>query len=1084
MLSKLPEEYMQDQFDPVLFELQQLPTSFDEQMLDTIVDSRASVLEVVGEKLSLHVLANYEEFVRGVNEVASIEKDLQDAHATAKASRVGLGLTLQDVKANLRVAQRTKKKQGWEALLGQLTQLREASHLHDKLKDAQDNGEYARAFYLCAECCKAMEGMSTLKVAHQLNATVNQLYEQTISRLEGAFASVCNDFRQNQYMRVLDGYVYLGNTATLNEETMNAFANVVGTAAHKVIRGVILTRQGLESKARNTSMVQDLVKLLPPDLFRTCLARMLMVIFDILASHQRMSKWHEKRIQASLREQQTMHTARLDLQQRINSNAQASTSHAEPETAASHHAEHPGQNAASVPASGNGAPHAPSDPGTPKQTATNSHHGPPPLQLLQPPSPFRSSQDMSFVGAAPNSPAGQPSSPNQIGAPGQPSQVHHSANPTEALQVLEQQEHAAMMQAEALLKVQEGLVNGRKWLWDEAARKLGTLLSSPAAFEGEHFLQVLEWTQQILRIGEAFSGAECTSLREVLARQSGKFFDAFHDANLQVLHSMLERELWKKLPMAQGTIPDLASALGGTSQNGLLAKTGSSSSLSASSTTASQNGIGATSSDGFDAYLAQGNPWRASQEAQDAYSEGGSPHKSIVSDDADELYGDSIDEDTQSVKPPVDTAPAPSTSGRLDPEELPTMTNASWRLINWLSEYAELMLMLRSEAGKVYCAMAQMFELYLLHVFYTFSSLNLADVILPQQQQQGGADVLPVRLRNVLLRILNRSLVKYRPSYIPASSWDKLLQHGVANGPSGGPPQPTTPDGQTSKMKDLMSPFSRGPAAGSPESATALSNAGNLYGLQERKVAVDSLMAVASQLHSAHHALTDKLMGRQDLPEQYALDLFYQSVKSSSDVQDFILRTAARLNLPIKWLPDRIAEQNFNLEEPPTKASAWVAVLLNQHLKVFRERLSTMPMLSTADVDQVWHHALQFTAEVMLEGLARAGAKSRCTMMGRAAMSLDLQAVSSGLQNISSKTPRDPAAAAMVADAVRIIDNYIKAFYIPWGDELHRWALTHPEYTQSQILMLVTCIAESNSLKRKDRNALTSQIEADLADMR
>lgn len=66
------------------------------------------------------------------------------------------------------------------------------------------------------------------------------------------------------------------------------------------------------------------------------------------------------------------------------------------------------------------------------------------------------------------------------------------------------------------------------------------------------------------------------------------------------------------------------------------------------------------------------------------------------------------------------------------------MTNASWRLVNWLSEYAELMLMLKSEAGKVYCAMAQMYELYLLHVFYTFSSLNLADVIMPQQQQQAS----------------------------------------------------------------------------------------------------------------------------------------------------------------------------------------------------------------------------------------------------------------------------------------------------------------------------------------------------------
>lgn len=62
--------------------------------------------------------------------------------------------------------------------------------------------------------------------------------------------------------------------------------------------------------------------------------------------------------------------------------------------------------------------------------------------------------------------------------------------------------------------------------------------------------------------------------------------------------------------------------------------------------------------------------------------------------------------------------------------------------------------------------------------------------------------------------------------------------------------------------------------------------------MQERKVAVDSLMAIAKQLHSAHHALADKLVGRQDLPDHYTLDLFYQSVKSSSDVQDFILRTA------------------------------------------------------------------------------------------------------------------------------------------------------------------------------------------------
>ena len=62
--------------------------------------------------------------------------------------------------------------------------------------------------------------------------------------------------------------------------------------------------------------------------------------------------------------------------------------------------------------------------------------------------------------------------------------------PAQQLQRLQQEEKKNLETAEALLKVQEGLTNGRKWLWDEAARKLGTLLSSSAAFEGQHFLQV------------------------------------------------------------------------------------------------------------------------------------------------------------------------------------------------------------------------------------------------------------------------------------------------------------------------------------------------------------------------------------------------------------------------------------------------------------------------------------------------------------------------------------------------------------------------------------------------------------------
>lgn len=76
-------------------------------------------------------------------------------------------------------------------------------------------------------------------------------------------------------MQVLEGYVYLGNVASLGEEVMAAFAAVVGAAALKVARGVVLTRPvpGLEERVKSTQLLQELVKWLPPDLFRTCLTR-------------------------------------------------------------------------------------------------------------------------------------------------------------------------------------------------------------------------------------------------------------------------------------------------------------------------------------------------------------------------------------------------------------------------------------------------------------------------------------------------------------------------------------------------------------------------------------------------------------------------------------------------------------------------------------------------------------------------------------------------------------------------------------------------------------------------------------------
>lgn len=49
-------------------------------------------------------------------------------------------------------------------------------------------------------------------------------------------------------------------------------------------------------------------------------------------------------------------------------------------------------------------------------------------------------------------------------------------------------------------------------------------------------VQVMDWTQRVLAIGESFSGVECAGLRNLLQRQSGNFFRAFHTSNLEVRH--------------------------------------------------------------------------------------------------------------------------------------------------------------------------------------------------------------------------------------------------------------------------------------------------------------------------------------------------------------------------------------------------------------------------------------------------------------------------------------------------------------------------------------------------------------------
>ena len=67
---------------------------------------------------------------------------------------------------------------------------------------AQEDGDYAHAFWLCVQCGQAMSGAGALRCAQPLADRVNALYEETINRLELAMQACCKDFKPDTLCKV------------------------------------------------------------------------------------------------------------------------------------------------------------------------------------------------------------------------------------------------------------------------------------------------------------------------------------------------------------------------------------------------------------------------------------------------------------------------------------------------------------------------------------------------------------------------------------------------------------------------------------------------------------------------------------------------------------------------------------------------------------------------------------------------------------------------------------------------------------------------------------------------------------------
>ncbi|KAL3152495.1 hypothetical protein ABBQ32_001530 [Trebouxia sp. C0010 RCD-2024] len=989
-----------------------------------------------------------------------------------------------------------------------------------------------------------MESLRQLRVSSQLTQTIQDLHDETTLRLHNALQVSCADFRPEPYSKVLQGFIFLGHVEELGGEVASAFTNAVNAT---VVQGMLLTRPGFEERVKGSSNMQEMLKWLPSDLFRTSLARVFMAVFDIMVSHYNMTRWHEAGLTHHKTDLAALQAAKLACKQRLlmqSPQQPASTNEGDcqdppgvgrppvgsaavitqlvaveqpkddpravPRPAvvgtglsgslAMHPMPPPDSDAPSASYQGRllASPAAASQPATQLQQAGRAFAASPQQQQQQQQqrqakmtvrfdSQVPAISPQTVAAATPQHPhphgyhpahrsahdagegvgAGQQSAKKNEQQQWREELEAGSAERAEA-QGLQRQEREEVEWGEVLHVVLSGLVASRRLLWDESERKIIALLSSSSAFEGDHFLQVLDWAQRILAAGEAFSGVECVSLRSMLTAQSSNFFTAYHSANLEALHSMLEKELWRRLPPLPEGVPSLQHALRNPRQTGSL-----------SSSHPREEGAKP-----FEIFAARGNPWkqrrrrspkgvlpaspsgpfrlgfagssvlqedRASrrlevdehglpcQEATDIWSAAtsrgascavstttsraasrrtsrdadvaGSAGGLLSESEASELFGEYIDEDSQTVQHDVDGSSSAN------------VTNSSHKLMRWLRDYGELMRILRP-APFAYRGMCELFEMFLLMTFNTFSEVSLTDLLNEQLPQGYTGNALANRLRKTLMRIVNQSLVQYKAAVVATR-----LPH----------------------------------APGSQQ--------GNMWGLLERTVAVECLGTVAGELKKSKA----DLQGLLPASEYSALETFFsRTVEAAEDVYDAILRAGARLNLPILPLSERIAGHKWDLPSPPPKASPWVDEMC-MHVQMFRERLCQVKSLSDHNLLQLWRHAIHYVAEVILEGVARV--RGRCSTIGRNAMSADVAEVFKGVRALA---PNSPDIAVAADSNQHLVDNYVKAFFVTSPTDLQHWVATHPEYSREHLILLATAIADFKGLKKKDRQTLLELIEGSI----
>ena len=919
--------------------------------IDALVRERLMLLDAVNEVLSRRVMDNYSDFVNGMSKVSELEEDLQITASVAQSCRHHLNLASNQVALGLQVAQQTRTKRTIINMVEMLVNIKNASLLKLELERLLENGDYYDAIVNCMECHEALEELpQEVSCTAELMEGLDELLLEAENRLGSSLEGVCREFNPDAYIKVYNGYLALNDPAALADKVVTCFTQSLLDTTQQVVRTFALqmsTSSTPNSMANGNDIVaksrlpyNELCWQLPSVLIKSCIMKVLEVLFNIMESHEKMTVWHTERLQAG----------------------GASTSTGQLEGHEHDASEH---TSASSDSDGGGCGGVGGGGETEAEKATSIHTA--------------SNGDSNDTASAAEESTLSGSSTNDGGGGGSSSGDATDEDPERIF-------HETVL---------ESLRGCRRAIWDMAQQRIIKLIATPSVTEkGADFVTddssddeaVLDWLFEIAHIGESFSRLEARPLRSAMTRQTATFFSNMHKVKLAQLRLSLNTESWHKMDIAGAHTSVSESGAAGpklppslvtilerksTSEEGGGGDATSSSQSAGPSSPRHASGdnapVAADNLEDFASVIARGNPYIDSERAA-------RPRR----------------RDTATGRAAAAAAAAAAAEPPTGSASEVTVTQTSLIILTWWSEYCMLMSRVPGIADIAFQSLCQLFELYLLNVFNTFGAIHEGD---GNGEEAGagmnGAGRITPRLENVIEKLRSGEGHKL----VGGGTWSAPGEDGSSGMVS------TTSSSSSSGLSTLGGSGGGGvvgsgfkglsrrlslnktdsSSSNTSEDKNVVSSA-NLYGLKERAVATESLALLAKELRSAHSVIL-RYISEQHKREQSeqggGSDHFAPSTPTSGDhsaffsrtlaavddLREYVYRSAARLILTLSWLPDRINASGgnlYNINDVPERQNVWVNDVVTE-FKNFNMKLN-MVTLSSDVLLLMWTYALEATA--------------------------------------------------------------------------------------------------------------------------